>query len=77
MNLGHGSELSVIHLTKFTTAGNRTDGGYLFLAEDISWTFVLSFFVTLRKQSQAILSDQIFAFPLHTFVMYCKFLNAV
>lgn len=38
MNLGQGSELSVIHLTKFTTAGNRTDGGYnsLFLAEDIS-----------------------------------------
>lgn len=36
MNLGHGSELSVIHLAKFITAGNRTDGGYLFLAEDIS-----------------------------------------
>lgn len=46
MNLGHGSELSVIHLAKFTTAGNRTDGGYnprgglrnfsLFPAEDIS-----------------------------------------
>ena len=41
MNLGHGSELSVIHLAKFTTGGGYNPRGglrnfSLFLAEDIS-----------------------------------------